>query len=523
MPRHLLVIAVPFVALATFVAYFGVELPFWDEWYFVPELDAHARGETSWLESAWMPHCEHRMLVPKAVFAKLWPALAWNVPLLLVLHVAFVALLTFWLASRLSHSLASSALIACVILNPHAWENWIWGWQFQSHACVALGCVGIYLTVYRPFRGASALAITILVLSGLSFVCGFAFGAAACIAWIGQRRWRIAGLALLVFVAAGILHLTTLPDNAFQASSFDPTKQLGAAGLLVLDYLATPLVGRKSPEALAWTVAAIALLAILAAGLRLLTKRPEQHDQSSMARTFAQALCVAALGSGLLIALGRAELEGSGRSSRYVSFACLAWVGFAGLGTWPQRRAPRSSEEDPVSNLPQGRALANTLAITAVAMLCLTSPSSIASALGRTDATNKARSALLSGEGLSHETLACVFNDHRSIGDRVAILRAQGWCGFSEPAPDAGADAAIILQRKAKSIEVQLRGIPNGNMASLVAHHGKERVPLWVRRESEDLRSPLEIPSVPKNSGWKLQLEWMDRRAQLRSVIVAID
>ena len=538
MQRRLLVVALPVAFLVGFVTWLGVDLPFWDEWYFVPELDAYARGETSWLELAWLPHCEHRMLIPKGVYGLLWPALGWSIPLLLVLNVAFVAAFVMWIVKRIELDVAAALMVACVLLNPHAWENWLWAWQFQIHASVVFGCLGLYFSVYHSARWAWVLAVTLFVMSAYSFVAGFAFAAAGSIAWLRERRWRRAGVALGIVVGAGILHLATLPSTAYQVGVLDPAKQLASAGLLVLEYLATPVVGASAPSGLARMVGALVAVLILVITLREFFRPPAQ-DEGAKARRFARLVCIAAIGCGILIALGRVGLEGSGRSSRYVSFGALAWVGFAILASRRSRRDARDAASADPRGLPldatrdeaaqealrprASRAASLLLAAASLAALIISSPASITSARNRSQAMQNARTALVAGTGLSHETLSRVFNDHRSLGKRVAMLREHGWCGLEQTAPEAGPDASVELSRKAQTIEVRLRGIPAGNMASLVAHHGKERVPLWVRKAGEDTNKALQIPAVPKGSGWKLELEWMDRRARLRSVVVDVD
>ena len=63
--------------LLVFILWFCVDVPFWDEWDFVPVVGQVYQGTWS-IWDIWKPHNEHRLVFPKLVLLTLAWISGWN-------------------------------------------------------------------------------------------------------------------------------------------------------------------------------------------------------------------------------------------------------------------------------------------------------------------------------------------------------------------------------------------------------------------------------------------------------------
>jgi hypothetical protein len=80
----------PFLATFCYILAFGVNIPANDDWMFVETFRAAHQGTHAFLEKVWIPHLEHRMLVPKLVLTGLAYASAFNVKLNMIVSALLV-------------------------------------------------------------------------------------------------------------------------------------------------------------------------------------------------------------------------------------------------------------------------------------------------------------------------------------------------------------------------------------------------------------------------------------------------
>ena len=123
--------AIPALATAIFIALFGTNVPFWDEWDLAELLEKLAHHAAT-LADFVAPQSEHRFVIPKLILAPLAMQTHWNVTAELWLSfavaiVGFAGLLVLMRGADsgriLVTALAYFSLAAC--------ENWLWGWQFS--------------------------------------------------------------------------------------------------------------------------------------------------------------------------------------------------------------------------------------------------------------------------------------------------------------------------------------------------------------------------------------------------------
>jgi hypothetical protein len=123
--------AIPALATALFIAFFGTNVPFWDEWDLAELLEKLAHHAAT-LADFVQPQSEHRFVIPKLILAPLALHTHWNVTAELWLSFAvavagYIGLLILMRGADGGRifvtALAYFSLAAC--------ENWLWGWQFS--------------------------------------------------------------------------------------------------------------------------------------------------------------------------------------------------------------------------------------------------------------------------------------------------------------------------------------------------------------------------------------------------------
>jgi len=97
----LTLIATPAVVEAAYIGRFAVNVPFWDEWLFVPLLKAF-RQNGDWLAPLWAALNEHRMVFPRIAFLALSNLSGWNVivEMYFSLFLVWLSVLGVWLIYR---------------------------------------------------------------------------------------------------------------------------------------------------------------------------------------------------------------------------------------------------------------------------------------------------------------------------------------------------------------------------------------------------------------------------------------
>ena len=127
----------PIGYLLVFILWFCVDVPFWDEWDFVPVVGQVYQGTWS-IWDIWKPHNEHRLVFPKLVLLTLAWISGWN-KLYELLANFLLAVGTFFVlsrcASRTLRSITTEKLqwlpgvISLQVFSLNQFENWFWGFQ----------------------------------------------------------------------------------------------------------------------------------------------------------------------------------------------------------------------------------------------------------------------------------------------------------------------------------------------------------------------------------------------------------
>ncbi|HYH97425.1 hypothetical protein [Hyalangium sp.] len=333
--RYLIFLALAFPAFLPFnyVYRFGVNVPFFDQWEFVPTLVDFYEGRLT-LEALFAQHNEHRIFFPRLIMLGLAALTRWNT----VAEMYFNAALLVALGAVLLHahvraygasnrSLIAFLPIAWLVFTFRQYNNLIWGWQIQITLCVLFSVLSLLLLDGTRGLGARWAGAT-----GAAFVASFSFGSGMAIwpvglialLWQGRLEGRTAWRAVLGWSVAGTLAVVLYTWN--RHSNFDhpdPWTFLRSPGdsfLFMLGALGA-VTADTFPTAMAFGALFLAGLGVIAFELR--RRRVEQGPT-----TFALGLVLYAGAAAVLVLISRAGYGREyGLSSRYTTFTVLAFVG----------------------------------------------------------------------------------------------------------------------------------------------------------------------------------------------------
>lgn len=200
----------PIIFTSFFVYKFGITIPFWDQWEFVPLLEK-IHNNTFTLADLWSQHNEHRILFPKIIMLLLARWSNWNIFLELCTNIvlAFFTLLflLFILHDTLKTVPAWLKIFASLLVFSMAqYENWMWGWQIQMFLSVLGSVMAIWAA--NKWQGKSpglTIAILSAILSSYSFSTGLAIWPALLVLFLMQKKWKMRHIIILVISCIGTI------------------------------------------------------------------------------------------------------------------------------------------------------------------------------------------------------------------------------------------------------------------------------------------------------------------------------
>ena len=186
-----------FLILALFVDYYGVDVPYWDEWVELPFYAARRAGTLSW-HDLYAQHNEHRILVSRLLWVGLFDLFGeWNVIVQMACSAVVMGLAVGMLGYTLARLRVSPVLIvglSVLLTSPVQWDNILWGYQVHSFTLVAGAVLAICAIALDDALRARTIALCIVgcALATFSFASGLAFWAAVA-ATLVLRAVLIAG------------------------------------------------------------------------------------------------------------------------------------------------------------------------------------------------------------------------------------------------------------------------------------------------------------------------------------------
>ena len=331
------------IGALTLVAIYGSNVPSWDDWDMVPTATGHQPVTREWL---WSQHNEHRDPVPRLLLLailRLPPmdfltGMYFNVLVTSALALAMVLVLRR-LRGRSSYL---DAFFPIILLNWSQAPNFLWCWQVQFYASMALSCTLVILIARSagPPKGITALATGMCVM--LLPVCGanglgLVPALAVWLGYVGVLHWRSAEpgakreAMILVGAAIVALLLVGLYFVGYDSVPYHPSthgrRVIASTALRFLTMGFGPgIVGlsfEEHPVPMAfWKLACVAVAALFAStGLMLITvwwKQAAERARASGLFLFLTAMSSLALGLGM----GR-----NGFEIRYVTLSVPALCG----------------------------------------------------------------------------------------------------------------------------------------------------------------------------------------------------
>ena len=233
----------PALVLLADIRAFAVNIPFMDDWQFVPLLEK-AKNGTLTFQELWAPHDEHRLLLPRIIIIVSMFATGGDYRVQSFITFSVVAVISaclLWLMVRLNGS-RSSVLWTWVLANialfsPIQFHNWLWPMQFAyflPYTFLALCFCTLYARI--PALPKFVLAAIFALAGNCSFVQGNLIWPAALpiilfapdILRKGVRRnfaiaWVVLGAVAVTFYFWGLEHNSAASDYAYGHEGVPPT------------------------------------------------------------------------------------------------------------------------------------------------------------------------------------------------------------------------------------------------------------------------------------------------------------
>jgi hypothetical protein len=349
-PFAWLAIAVPVGISVNFIARFGVDVPYWDQWDFIPLLQHATQGGVS-LPELTVQHNEHRILFPRLIMLALARLTRWDVRaemwagwsmLVLTGLVLFLELRR----ARLAPAFTTWAAVpgAWLLFTLRQWENFLWGWQLQIFLAAFSAAVALW-ALLRPTPARLAAGVVAAGVCSYSFASGLAVWPAGLLVLLlapssGRRRrlvlagaWLAATCAVLSLYLHGFVRPGHHPNPwGVLRHPLDALGFLGAA-------LGACLV--HSPPVLALIVGC----GLLLGGVVLVSQLAARPGALARAR-FGLGLVTFAGVVAVLITVGRLGLDphgwlGPAMASRYATLTVLGVYGLYRSALEVEARLPR--------------------------------------------------------------------------------------------------------------------------------------------------------------------------------------
>ena len=325
---------VPLGCLVAVMLRYSLDMPYLDQWEFVPLLAKSFEGPIT-LGDLWAQHNEHRLIFPRLIMLALAHLSRWNLRWELAANVVLGTALFLALAHLLRRTAARAGrvanpwlvpLLSLLVFSMSQWENWLLGWQLTEFLNILAAVLGIILLTRAPCRTRHfAGAIALGVVATYSFANGLLYWIVAAPALrtgpapTQRRRGGLWAVAFLV-TAASYLHGYSTPS--YHPSLITMLQHPVHFAIYVLKYLGNPLVNWSG------TGAAIAGAAGLAVFLGLERRLLRRHGRTPLVAPVALALY--AIASAAITGVGRVGFGADqAMSPRYITFANLLW--FANL------------------------------------------------------------------------------------------------------------------------------------------------------------------------------------------------
>jgi len=333
----ILLSVLPLVVLVSRIHKYKVDVPYWDQWNFIPILEK-AHEKTLTFKDLWEPHNEHRIVFPRIIMLILADISDWNISYELYFNVVlafgvFLLLVyqikTTLVSFKISFSFWIIPVISIIVFSLNQWENWLWGWNIQVFLNV-FSIVGATVVLANPNLSwwKFILAVLLTIIGTYSYASGILFWPIGIIILslspLSKAKkklmvisWGIMGIICIYAYSLGYQTPPHHPPLAFFMEN--PLKFIK----YVLTYLGTtPLTSDVHPQ-LAFLTGLTGLIVFVITSAMLLG----YYKKKATVLLPYLSLSAYALASAVLTGIGRAGFgEVQAVSSRYIAFGSLLWI-----------------------------------------------------------------------------------------------------------------------------------------------------------------------------------------------------
>ncbi len=354
---------VPFAVLLYYCLKYTVDIPYFDQWEFIPFLEKSYQGTLS-LTDFWAQHNEHRILFSRAIMLVLARLTAWNILAEVLTNVALAVGICGLLAYQTSLSLKKLGkagvnwlipLCAALVFSLNQWENWTWGWQIPILLNTLVVVAGIVVLNNAPFSWLKfGLAVSFGIMSSYTFASGIVywFIGLGMLFLVNRQEKRKLTLSLILWTLAGTLTTLTYLYDYTQPANHPSLLLIFQQPVTYTGYVLAYLGSQLRILDNVWSAALTGGLGLVLQGWLLWALWRRGIKFEVILPYLAMSLY--AIGGALITGIGRAGFgEVQAVTPRYVTISYLFWIAnvvflYLLVAT---RRATSSNNFDLKSNL----------------------------------------------------------------------------------------------------------------------------------------------------------------------------
>jgi|GEM_PF-1333806 hypothetical protein len=334
--------SIPLGYLIHWVNKYTVEVPYYDEWNFIPLWEKSFQGTLTFYD-LWEPYCGHaRIFFPKVITLVLVRISGWNIAYEIAVGI-LLAVGTFLLIVRQTNLTAKSLgtcgvrwimpVISLILFSMSQQENWLWGNELTYYLAVFCVVASIVLILNPGLRWWRVLLALFLVFvaahtspHGLVFLA-ISWSALIFLPEIRRMKilvliiWAIVSVAIIYSYFYGISNSTSYAVNILKSplASIDFIFTFLGAPLFTYGY---PIPGFLKKAALISGITGFSTVIFLSWFL-VKVRRVKLYI---LVPYLSMALYT--VGGAILTCMGRLDAWGSGVAlhSRYITISSLLWI-----------------------------------------------------------------------------------------------------------------------------------------------------------------------------------------------------
>lgn len=333
-----LLILVPPVTIAILVYRFHVDVPFWDQWALVPDLERIMNGNYS-LDMGFRFHNEHRLFFPRMIMVGVARLTRWDIGCelavnyftgILIFMAFFVYIRKIYHLSGRPVSLWPVCLGSWFVFSINQASNWFWGWQIQILLAVLCIFLALIILATRPVDWKSFILAAVF-----SVIASYSFGNALLIWPMGflilllrteKQDYRSYGFPAFWMIISALVVFVYFHDGTGNGRPMVPGYILRYPIVYikyVLAFIGGPVYRSR---AIFFGIAGLLMF------FTLTTLYCKRSGYPYHPLILPVSLCLFVIISALIVALGRVDMGWhQGASSRYTTIGNLFWYGLIGL------------------------------------------------------------------------------------------------------------------------------------------------------------------------------------------------